>query len=346
MSVKKMPPRSRSPIFKYHPGKKVLGTGGYGKVELIEVPRYELSLYRPSWIAKRKACHRNAIWRTGGGDDDTVYVARKIYRRKHYFTLEMHNYRKLSSDFRKRYFVNVYRGYKRRVTHRVVDASDGSVFNTRATQHCLEMAYLDPSRWCLLDTIKRDDALVTKIFHQLLRCQLDLLKVGGVYYDTSPKNVFVCRLTGTIRLVDYGALFFPIDPQELYETMPRRYEHQRVPHPAYPNSFPRRKCRNLTVYDNYYFGGCSRLKIKPIPAFFGLVTVICTCLYSLPTPDKRGTERVLRHMLEVLYGEAAEDLHDIIKNPTGQKKFVVALQEASSLISRIELCHKSPPCHE
>lgn len=347
---------TKSPIFKYHPGKKILGTGGYGKVELIEVPKCELSLSTvpSSWSSRKrkpgivklsmgqKRRRQKRVEHKQRNEQHMVHVARKIYRRKNYFTLEIYNYQKLSNELRERYFVTVYRGYKRRVTHRVIKANDGSVFKTSAVQHCLEMAYLYPNRWSMLNTIEKDNALVTNVFHQLLRCQLDLLKIGGVYYDTSPRNVFVCHFSGKIKLVDYGALFFPINPEELYGSMTRSYVHQQVPHPVYPNTFPRKKCKNLTVYDNYYFGGCSKLKAKPIPAFFGLVTVICTCLYSLPIPDKRGTERVLKQLLYMLYGNEV-DYPDMLINQNAQKKLVVALQDDPSLIDRISLCPNSPP---
>lgn len=331
--------KQHSRIFKYHPSKKCIGKGGYGIVKLINVPEREL--YKNQITCRKR--RRNGLRKK----NKTIPVARKTFIQNGNFAMEMHNHDRIPENLRDKYFVHLHRGYKRKITHRVMNMNDGSIFKSSVVEYCIEMAYLAPNQWYLLCQYQFED--IHNILHQLIHCQLDLIRVGGIYYDMSPYNVFVCKNTGKIKLIDFGALFFPLHVRELYEELSINYKHQNVQNPLYVNIYPQRTKRNKIIYDNYYFGGQEKLlkkKIDPNPiiAFFGLVTTICTCLYANPNPKKNCTKIALQLLLDLVFTNTDNsrpiNVRDLMNNSDHQKKLINILLDNPTLVDQISLYPK------
>ena len=366
--------------FQYCIPKKRIGKGGYGKVELIEVSAGELIRCRrrrqqglkglslnlnKSSKYRRRQYRRRSSSSINNNNHKIIQIARKIFRHrncKNSFAMEIHNYKKLPNSLRKKYFINMYRAYKTCVTHCVIHIShlntggvpikefEQPVFKSKYGRYCIELEYLDSQQWLLLGkyfnniTTTDNDIIINdkirNIFFQLLQFQLDLLIAGGIYYDMSPKNVFVCKNTDRIKLIDYGALFFPLKPKELHKRMNRKYTHQRVVNPIYFNVYPSRREQNTTYYDNNFFPGSElNLAVEDVtPAFFGLITTICTCLY-LVKPKKSSAKNnlhyILHKLLDVIDIEAST-VTDIFNSPEKQTKMIKSLLSHSNLTQSLQ----------
>ena len=284
--------------FTYPRNKKHIAKGGYGNVYLTTIPEREIQK----------------------GGKKKIQVIKKEFMTKNALGGEIYYFNKLSDAIKSHYFPLFYRAYERQVKLHFINFQEEDLKGHRIdTVYGIDMEYLHPDRWQILrDLFKKDDRLIDHVFRQLIHFQLHLIKEeGGIYYDISSRNIFVCKTTKNIRMVDYGGLFIPDNPQTLLES--RRLE-TRYPKQKFPNPFHNSKITNTTYYDNRYFEGplIKNENYDVIPALYGIIITVHMCLKAMirPTDDLSYFEEALK----------------------SQKKFITTLLNDPDIVNDWTLC--------
>ena len=305
--------------FTYNESTREIAKGGYGRVELVHVPEREL--YGSIMIATRSSLRQRKK------RYQEIPVARKIYFRKNYFGAEIYNYRRMLPTLRKSFFPTVFRAYRYqqevRFVHLLRDDGEEEVHTHTDIQYCMDMEYLDGDRWQSLTKLeKKDDGRVDRVFRQLVHLQLALIRGGGIYYDMSPNNVFVCKTSDRVKMVDYGGLFYPVDARELHrDYLVIRYRHQTFPDPLY--CLEGATIANATLYTNSYFKGRMTEGLADstsvIPALYALIVTIhmCVALLNQPRTD----------LLTAFVGQ------DVLNDPMVQSRWIDNLLTHQEIIN-------------
>ena len=260
------------PSFTYDRNSHPIAKGGYGHIYLSKIPEREIHKKKRKTRKKRRK--------------KEIQIIKKEFKTENALVGEIHYFNTLSAAIKNKYFPLFHRAYKRKVNANFINFFEEQICHkTDSTVYGIDMEYVHPSRWELLKNLfQKDDKRLDNVFRQLIHFQLKLIKdEGAIYYDISPYNIFVCKVTNEIRMVDYGGLFIPDDPQTLHEGhLATRYLNQKFPNP-FNKKLP---LTNTTYYGNTYFKGplTKNHHQKVIPALYAIIITVHMCLKAMVHP--------------------------------------------------------------
>lgn len=370
--------------FTFNTHKRHLGKGAYGKVDLVQVPTIELldprlphqihvfqNIY-PHTASKLFKSSKKKHKR--GKKYLQTFVARKSFRRKRDFLMEIENISRLDENIRKAFFVQVYRVFMVETAYNVIHCPQGKFlessqptkvphslnnieykcpFKSKSIGYFIEMEYLNPRDWILLrekvDLLKNDQycrqQLLTTVLRQLIDVQLVLYNttdkyISGTYYDINPQNVFVSNDDiHRIKLIDYGGLFLPSLNIYSIITEPMPVFHSENICDVFSKQISKSKLnykRYVQYLSNRYFTRLpKRDKYSVIPTMYGIIATVTMCVMLMWGCERRDK---VRHILRKIIHSYNPTLilNDVYKSQEIQKN-IIELLKTSNIVENLTL---------